>query len=333
MAKIKDSEYLTLATRIHAMEGSLLTKERMERVLEARTDEEAVKVLSECGYRVPGAVTPESVETMLSQRREALFRELAGAMPDPRVLDVFRAKQDYHNLKVLLKAEALGGGFDRLLVDTGRVSPKEMKELLSGTRRGSLPEALDRAAKQGREVLSATGDPQRLDFCLDRACFAELGDLARGVGSDYLAGYVALQVDVANLRCLVRAVRMKKSPDFLKGILFEGGSVPLSRVLAVAQAEGSGLAELYASTPLRTCAELGAAAVRGGSLTAFEKECDNCLTRYLAQARRIPFGEAPVIGYLAAVEGELTNLRILLSGRMAGLEPETIRERLREGYV
>lgn len=333
MAKIKDSEYLTLATRVHAMEGSLLSRERMERVLDARSDEEAVKVLGECGYREPPQLTPESVEAMLSQRREAVFRDLAGAMPDPRLLDLFRAKQDYHNLKTLLKAEALGGDFDRLLVDTGRVDPKEMKEKLAGVRRGSLPEPLEQAAKQGREVLGATGDPQRLDFCLDRACFAELAALARGVGSDYLMGYVALQIDVANLRCLVRSLRMKKPADFLKGVLFEGGSVSLSRILAVAQADGAGLAELYTSTPLRSCAELGAAAVRGGGLTALEKECDNCLTRYLAGAKQIPFGEAPVIGYLAAVEGELTNLRILLSGRMAGLEPAKIRERLRESYV
>ena len=55
--------------------------------------------------------------------------------------------------------------------------------------------------------------------------------------------------------------------------------------------------------------------------------------RQAGKARRIPFGVEVVIGYVAACEAELTNLRIILTGRMAGLKADTIRERLRESYV
>ena len=71
----------------------------------------------------------------------------------------------------------------------------------------------------------------------------------------------------------------------------------------------------------------------GGSLTAFERLCDNAVMGYLAQARRIPFGEHPIIGYLYAREAEITAIRTIMSGRMAGLSGEKIRERLREAYV
>ena len=43
--KIKDTEYLAISTRIRAMENGLLTREKMEQVLDARTDDEAVKIL------------------------------------------------------------------------------------------------------------------------------------------------------------------------------------------------------------------------------------------------------------------------------------------------
>lgn len=330
MAKIRDTDYLHLSARIHAMEVSLLSRERMERMLEARTDEEAVKVLTECGYPELGRVTPEGVERMLAQRRQALLRELEGALPDPRLLEVFKVKYDYHNLKTLLKAEALGKDFDRLLVDAGRVPAGALREHMEN---GGLPAVLDRAVKEGREVLHATGDPQRLDFALDRAYFAEMAKLAGDTGSGYLKGYVAILVDAANLRCLVRALRMGKGADFLKGVLFQGGNVGERGILNVAAAGGSGLEELYSAAGLRQAAELGAAAVKGGGLTAFEKACDDAVTRYLAGAKYVPFGEAPVVGYLAAVDSELTNLRIILSGRMAGLDGDTIRERLRESYV
>ena len=45
MAKrIKDTDYLPVSGRIRAMENSLLTKSRMEQLLEARTEEELEKV-------------------------------------------------------------------------------------------------------------------------------------------------------------------------------------------------------------------------------------------------------------------------------------------------
>ncbi len=332
MSKIKDTDYLGLSARIHAMEGQLVTRERLDRMLEARTPEDAVKVLAECGYGETAHLTPDGVEKLLSDRRAAALADLEGSLPDPRLLDAFKVPNDYHNLKTLLKAEALGKDFDRLLVETGRVSPRALKEALSGTS-VTLPKPLAAALEEGRRVLAETGDPQRLDMALDRAYFADLTGLAKETGSQYLMGYVQLQVDGANLRCLVRALRMKKTADFLKGVLFQGGTVGHQGILAVATAGGAGLAELYATTRLKEAAELGAAAVKGGRLTAFERACDNALTAYLAEAKFVPFGEAPVIGYLAALEGDLTNLRILLSGRLADLDKEIILERLRECYA
>ena len=86
---------------------------------------------------------------------------------------------------------------------------------------------------------------------------------------------------------------------------------------------------------LAQAAELGAKAARpaGGSLTAFERECDNALTRYLGAARRVPFGVETVFAYLYAKEAALTAIRTILAGRRAGLDGAVIRERLRETYV
>ena len=88
----------------------------------------------------------------------------------------------------------------------------------------------------------------------------------------------------------------------------------------------------FAAKPV-AAAEAGAEALRGGPLTDFEKLCDNAVGDYLAGAQFVPFGEAPLLGYLAARETEYTNIRILLMGRGAGLPAEVIRSRLRNGYV
>ena len=77
---------------------------------------------------------------------------------------------------------------------------------------------------------------------------------------------------------------------------------------------------------------LGADAVSGGTLTGFELACDNALNAYLADAKRASFGEECVLAYIAGQESELTAVRMILTGRLAGVPSDTIRERLRDLY-
>ena len=130
----------------------------------------------------------------------------------------------------------------------------------------------------------------------------------------------------------VRVHRMGREGDFLRQVLLSGGNASEQ---AIASARGDALGEVFRAGPLARAAELGAKLAQPGgeSLTAFERECDNALTAYLAAARRIPFGEETVIGYLYAKELEFTAIRAIFAGRAAGLDGETIRSRLRETYV
>ena len=64
----------------------------------------------------------------------------------------------------------------------------------------------------------------------------------------------------------------------------------------------------------------------------FERLCDNAVMSFLSDGRRVPFGAEPIIGYIFAREAETTAIRTIISGRMAGLDGNTIRQRLRRTY-
>jgi len=329
--KLKDTDYLFISTYLHSRERDLLTAARMERMIEAPTPEDAAKVLQEIGYGEFSSVNDRELSAVLAQEQEKLFEDLYRFVPDKAVVDVFKVKYDYHNLKTLLKARAVGVDGTRLLLDAGRVPAEELRRAVTEGDYGSLPELLRQAAVEAGEVLGATGDPQLSDFVLDRAYYAEMLSAARATGSGFLVRYVQAAIDAANLRGAVRTLRMKKGADMLKRVLVEGGSVRADSVQAAALA-GS-LEELFRPTELRAAAELGAAAVQGGSLTAFEKACDDAVTAVAARAKSVPFGVEAVISYLVAKEIEFTAVRIIMSSRMAGIGGDTIRERLREAYV
>lgn len=327
MAPRKDTDYLAISARIRAMENRMLTREKLERLIDARDTREARKLLTECGYSDGG-----SLEEALAQARAEVFREMANAVPDPRLTQVFQLKYDCHNAKTILKAQAMGADAERLLLAGGRYDPAWLLDSWQRESLGGLSSLFRKAMEQAWAVLREEKDPQKADLILDQACYEEMGQLAKELGSSFLQGYVRLSVDVANLRTAVRVHRMERSADFLRQVLLPGGNVSQQTIAA---ARGENLSDVFRGGALAQAAELGGALTRpgSGSLTVFERECDNALTAYLSSARRISFGEEAVIGYLYAKEQEFTAIRAIFAGRAAGLDGDTIRMRLRETYV
>ena len=321
----KDTDYLFLSARIRSLEKNLLTSQRLEQLLQAPSAESCSQLLTDLGYE---PIRDEAtLQASLKKQREAVFAELERFMPEKELLDVFRIKYDYHNIKVLLKAPESA---ERLLMDAGTIPAGDLQRQYADS--GSwqfLPGDMAAAAEKAAQLLAETGSAQRSDCVLDRACFAQLEKLAADSRCAYLQRYVRAMIDAANLRSLVRTERLHMDPGFLQEVLFEGGSVTPDAIRAGA----SEPAALFRSTALREAAELGEAAVKGGSLTGFEKACDNAVLRTAAGARRVPFGVEVALGYLIAKEAEWTAVRIVMAGRLAGLSADAIRERLRDTYV
>lgn len=329
--KPKDTDYLYISTRLRALETNLLTRERMERMLEAKTNQEAAKVLSECGYEGLEPLTEATLNTSLSARREEVFQEVSEYCPNKALVDVFRIKYDYHNAKVQLKCGLTGADPSNLIIDAGIYNPAESRKLLQGDENVALSEPFKAALLHSQEVLSATGDAQRSDMILDRACYEEIGEIAAASRSDFLIGYVRLQIDALNLRCAVRSLRRKKDMDFLKNALLPGGNVDREQIIALCLSGGE-LSSLYDGL-LKEAATLGDIAKNGGRQTEFEKVCDNALGAYVKDCHMIPFGDAVVVAYLCAIENEIAAARIIMSGRLSGISTAFIRERLRDVYV
>jgi V/A-type H+-transporting ATPase subunit C len=307
----------------------------MERMIEARELDDAAKVLSECGYGEMTELTASGLEQLLTQAQADLFHDLGGDGKNQEILAVFQSKYDYHNAKVLVKGEAMGTddeGLEALLSPGGRYEAHRLMEDYQREDLRGCSEYFRRGVARARETLGATGDPQLADFILDRAYFEELTDLAQKADSTFLQGYVALCIDVANLRSCVRASRLDKGMEFLNQVLLSGGNVP-ARTLATAR--GDELGNIFRTGALSEAAALGASlsAPGSGALTDFERLCDDAVMDYLGGGRRVAFGEQPIIGYLYAREAEMTAIRTILTGRMAGLDGDTIRQRLRRTYA
>lgn len=328
--KVKDTEYLMLSSMIRAREAGMLTRERMDRMLSAPSFQEAAKLLTDCGYEDMSGCDAAGVDAALSRRRAAVFAEMANMCPQGEVVDIFRAKYDYHNIKTLVKAKAMGLDASGILSDCGRVPADKLAQYVSEEGGlSSLPQDMSEAYTEAVDVLGRSGNPQLADFELDRRYFELISGMAKATHSKLLAGYMQTLIDSANLRAAVRTVRMGKDRAFMLMAMAPGGSVD-PEALAKAAESGESLAAVFNATPLEQAAQLGAQAMKGGQMTAFELACDNAVATYLTGAKMIPFGPEPVAEYLALLESEITAARTILTGRLGGIDPDVIRERLRD---
>ena len=330
MSTIKEA-YLCLSAMLRAREPRLLNNDRAVRMLEAASYEDAAKQLGDCGYADMSQMNAKEVEAYLSAHRSEIFAELERLAPDRLIVDVFRMKYDYHNAKTVIKAEAMGQDAKRLMSGSGRIDPDKLLELYNNEGFSQLPGTLGGAMLEAKNILARTANPQMADFVLDKASFAEIRETAKAIDCPYLDGYAAILTDSTNLKSAVRTLRMGKDMEFMDFALIPGGSVDTDRIISAGDKEG--ISALYAHGLLDKAAALGAEAVDGGSMTAFELACDNAVNAYLQKAKLVSYGPEALIAYMAAVEGEITAVRMILTGRLAGIEPQVIRERLRDLYA
>ncbi|MCL1805482.1 MAG: V-type ATPase subunit [Clostridiales bacterium] len=332
MKEIKDTEYLYASARIKSMEKNLLTREKLERMSEARTPEDALKLLGESGWPEVPSPTMAAVEEVLSSRRSEAFALIRSLAPDKRLPDVFLIKYDYHNLKALLKGEATGDDAGDLQIESGRFPIRQLRLMLQEDSFSAMSKQMAESIAEARDVLARTQDPQLLDLILDKAMYADMLEMAESLNSKFLTGYVIQMIDSVNLRVAVRLRRMGKGAEVLRYALVPGGSVAISRLLGDVTPDV--VEAVFGTSPLAAAAQTGAQALRGeASLSDVDMACDDALLKYLKKAKYVAFGAEPLIGYLAAVEAELTSVRTVITGRLAGLAAEMITERLRDSYV
>ena len=330
---MNDRDFLFLASMLRAREVGMLGEERISRLLDASKFGDAAKLLVDCGYPDMSEMSMNQINDALEARRSDIFHEISTYSYALGVLDLFRIKYDYHNVKVLVKSMGANVDAEYLLSGSGRIDAKQLTEAFITGQRGDLPPPVAIAMGTAVGILSRTGDPQLSDIQIDKAYFNELSSLAIRLKEAFITDYVQLLIDSANLRMVVRAARIGRGKDFLLNSLIPGGSVGVELVASSYDERNDSAPALYFNSMLVQAVQPGIEAMKGGTQTIFELACDNAVLRYATNTTFISFGPAPVIAYLSKVEWEITVVRMVLTGKYTGISPDAIRERLRECHV
>lgn len=322
--------------RVKVLEKKLLSRSRLERMVDARDMEEVFRILGETEYQqhLGNISRAEDYEEILAaelKRVYALMDELTG---EKVISEILSLKYDYHNLKVLLKEKISGKSLSHLYVTYGTQDITRIKSDLNMGDYSDMDVRIASALKDIEADFTKNSDPQRIDILMDRYYFRHLQSIADEADIPMFKEYVQNQIDFANVKTLIRVKKMDKDIRFLEEVLLKGGNIPMDSLIYSINDSLDVIMNKMKNEKLSKPILEGLEAYRKtGRLSEFEKIIDNELMAVNEPSKNIIFGPEPLFSYLNAKEAEIKALRIVMVSKINKLSPEVIRERLRDLYV
>lgn len=324
--------YAYAVGNIRACEARLLTRQDVEQLLAVRTADELVAQLRDKGFGAQDAARPaEGAEELLRQETQEMWAYLERLLPGSALFRPFWLRNDYHNLKAVIKGTLADRAYDGLLLEPCTVAIKTLEEAVHEREFGRLPKHMAAAAAEAYDMLAHTADVQTCDAILDKAAMTAMLAAADEAGEPVLTELMQATVAYNDYKIALRCARAGKGAEYLNRALCE---IPGLSASSLTQAAVSGVDAVLEWMEQRDLFGSRAAAEQFRvSPSAFERQADNAVMQIARKGRMQAMGAAPVLGYLVARETEIKVLHILLSGLHAGQPEESIRERLRDLYV
>lgn len=327
--------YLFAVGRIRVKENKLMGQDRIERMLDTDSLDDALKVLSESDYGSGEQVeSPYDYEKLLAAELKKVYDFIEEVTPNKELTDLFALQYDMHNLKSLIKGHYLGSQEDLPLASIGSIDLQDLTRAVKAKQYDSIPDYLAQALVKLEETFEKGFDPHRLDFFLDQLYFKRVFEVLKKHKNPFMRELFVKRVDLTNIRTLLRVKTIGEDIDFLKNLLIEGGSLDLDSLLKALEAPIDDLLVMLKESEYIDFIEDGIRAFDSqASLTLYERQMDNYLLNYIKKRKYNPMGMEAIAGYLLAKENEIKLVRMIMVGKINKIPKVAIRERLRDLYV
>ena len=224
-----DYAYMFQTAQVRSMETQMLTRTALLDMANASDFTSAAGSLSGTEYTLPSGAGAAELETMLRQRRSAVRRLFEDLMLDERIVEIFRNRNDYANLRLVLRRVLTDKPVGADYSAEGNAPPELLAQAFEEQNYAILPEHVQAAIDQATLAYYQNKSVRQIDFAIDRAEAAYALEQARTVdGSVFLVNLFRIQVDLTNLRTMLRVKSLGADP---RDALLEGGFVEMDEEL------------------------------------------------------------------------------------------------------
>ena len=329
-------QFTQVIPRLRVLETRLLDKAKLDRMIDSTSANEALRVLQETEYSndMSGVNRAEDYEVILSNELKRIYHEMYDMTPCKELVDIMSMKYDYHNVKVILKGMFLQKDLSNMLMHVGAVEAQKLKVTIETNNFRDLNPIMREAVEEAIDDFNAKKDPQRIDIILDKYMFEEMKHISKELNDTFTEKYVKCQIDLTNVKTLLRVKKQNKGREFLVSVLIEGGNIDNDVLISLLNDANENISSKLSYTDYADLLKSGIEYYsKSGSVGVLEKLIDNYIMDMMKEAKMIPFGGEPLLAYIYAKETEIKVVRIIMVGKLNNIAGEVIRERLRDIYV
>jgi V/A-type H+-transporting ATPase subunit C len=169
---------------------------------------------------------------------------------------------------------------------------------------------------------------------LDKYMYKEMLQIANELNNKFITKYVKSNIDLTNIRTILRTKKQNKNREFFNTLIIEGGFLDKDRLSSLFTDSVDNIPGKLSHTDYFEILRNGIEAyTRAGEVNTLEKLSDDYLMKLIKEGKFVSFGPEPLLSYLIAKETEIKVIRIIMVGKLNNVSPELIRERLRDIYV
>lgn len=307
---MKDLELTYAVSYLKTLENKMLTDSDFENIIHSDYSG-ALKILRDKGYG-----KKDSTDLgILEDEMKKIWRESENVLPDPSLLDILKCKNDFHNIKTILKAFISNMPWENLVLTPALIDPGEIYSAISKNNFSELPDFFKNVGEDAYRIITREHDGQKAEIYIDKMAFSYLKSLAKG--NFFLTEWVDKNIIYINILIAMRS--FKNGSKSTKDAFLETDKINL---LKLEQASINGdFKEIVSKIGYETEGEKI-------DISDFEKWCEKKKTEFFSQYKNQFFGIEPILAFILSKEEEIKKLRIILSCLKNNIPTEIIRERL-----
>lgn len=322
----EDWGYAFQTAAVRALETHMLARSTLVDMANADSFASAVELLSGTDYAVlTGVKSLDEVERALQEKRLQQRRLLTELRFDDDLQSLLAARYDFANLRLAVRRIVTERPVGRDYTELGNVSVEDFGAALEAEDYTRLPAHMQQGIEQAVLAYYVAKDIRQIDYALDAYEMTYRIERAQELGSTFLASLFRLQVDLANIRTMLR---LKMVDRLERECFLPGGFLSPDRFAHALDLVYEAIPPLFASTPYDEVVEAGVSYwTAEQSFLRLERACDTYEQGFLWTTRAITAGPQPVIAYVLLKEHEIRTVRLILTAKQNELDTKLILDR------
>jgi len=322
----EDWRYAFATAKVRALETEMLSGTMLADMAKAASFEDAADYLSGGQYGLSDAGGDfGAVEGILLRQRSAVRRLFCDLIMDDELADLLRARDDFANLRLVLRRELTDNPIGTDYSSEGSVPAEYFEEVFEQESYVGLPNFMQEAIEKAVLAYYQDKDVRRIDISLDESHSDYRLGKAAELKSVFLTELFRMRIDLTNI---IAMLRLKFTDSQQQDVFLRGGYVAQSTLRHSAEADYDALPAVFYSTPYYEMVESSVHyLVEKKSFLRVEYNRDCHINGYLDCTMQITAGPQPVIAYLLKKEQEIRMVRLILTAKRNGVDAGLILDR------